>query len=203
MAHGTTSSGDRGRNRSLTRLVMIACAGALLAWAIVPSGAGGQQYPLPTPTATPPPPAPVPPGAPVPPPGVAPPAKAASLALVTPFPIVRVVGRATKRGTTITLLTVHAPVGSYVVSRCVGTSSRCPYAKRVSRIRGTRGQTRTIHVRAFERWFRAGVLLRIYVVNAGRIGKSTSFKIRSGRRPKRNDGCVADFVLRPVSCSGG
>jgi len=71
MAHGRISR-DRGRKGSLTRLVMIACAGALLAWAVVPSGAGGQQYPLPTATATP-----------------------APLPLLSPFPIVRIVGNAT------------------------------------------------------------------------------------------------------------
>lgn len=108
MAHGRISR-DRGRKGALTRLVMIACAGALLAWAVVPSGAGGQQYPLPTATAT----------SPQPP-------KAAPLPLLSPFPIVRIVGNATKTGTDITLLTVRARVGSYVVSRCVGQGQALP-----------------------------------------------------------------------------
>jgi hypothetical protein len=117
--------------------------------------------------------------------------------------IIRIVGTATKQGTDVTLLTVRARVGTYVVSRCVGRASRCPYTQRMSRIPGKRGQVRTIHVRAFERSFRVAVLLRVYVVDAERIGKFTSFRIRSGRRPERQDGCVADIVLRPVSCSGG
>ena len=57
-------------------------------------------------------------------------------------------------------------------------------------------------MRSFERSFRAGVLLRVYVAGAGRTGKFTSFKIRSGLSPKRNDGCVAGIVLRPVACPG-
>jgi len=125
---------------------------------------------------------------------------ASSLPLLTPFPVIRIVGRTTPRGAKVTLLTVRAAVGSYVVSRCVGAKPRCPYKQRVSRIPGPRGQIRTIHVRGFERSFRSGVLLRIYVADVGRTGKFTSFKIRSRRSPRRNDGCVADIVLRPVSC---
>ena len=193
-ARGKSRSRARGGVGSGTRLVLIACAGALLAWAIVPAGAGGQQYPVPTaapPTVAPPTVAPPPPPA------------ASRLPLLTPFPIVRIVGRTSRRGAKITRLTVRAVVGSDVVSRCLGASGRCPYRQRITRIRGTRGQIRTIHVRAFERSFRAGVLLRVYVVRAGRTGKFTSFRIRSRRAPMRNDSCVEDIVLRPVRCSGG
>jgi hypothetical protein len=137
--------------------------------------------------------------APVAPPSVT----AAPLARLATFPIIRVVGRATKRGTMITLLTVRAAVGSYVVSRCAGTAKRCPSAQRMSRIPGKRGRTRTTHVQPFERCFRAAVLLRVYVVNPGRIGRFTSYKIRRGRRPRRHGGCIAGHALRPVSCSRG
>ena len=155
------------------RLVMITFVGALLAWAVVPK------------------PAPPPAADPVPP-------------LLSPFPIIRIVGRTPRRGARITRLTVRAGAGTYVVSRCVGTGNRCRYKQRVTRIPGTRGQIRTIHMRAFERSFRAGVgvLLRIYVAGAGRTGKFTSFKIRSRRSPRRNDGCITGIVLRPVSCPG-
>lgn len=184
----------------MTRLVLLALAAALLMWAIAPSGAGGQQYPLPTTPVPPPPPAPPPVVAPPVVTTPAPPAQAVALPLLTPFPIIRIVGRTTPRGAKVTRLTVRAAVGSYVVSRCVGAASRCPYKQRVTRIPGRRGQVRTIHVRGFERSFRAGVLLRIYVVDAGRTGKFTSFKIRRKQSPRRNDGCVADIVLRPVRC---
>lgn len=177
---------------SLTQLVLVAIAGALLARAIVPAGAGGQQYSLPTTTTA----APPNPTATTPPP----PVTASSLPLLTPFPIVRIVGRTTPRGAKVALLTVRAGAGSYVVSRCVGAPSRCPYKQRISRIPGRRGQLRTIHVRGFERSFRAGVVLRVYVVDVGRTGKFTSFKIRRKQSPRRNDGCVAGIVLRPVSC---
>jgi hypothetical protein len=176
---------------TLARLLAVACLGALLGWVLLPSGAGGQQYPLPTPPAPPAvPPAPVPP----------PPATARPLPLLTPFPVIRIVGRSTPRGAKVSLMTVRAAVGSYVVSRCVGSKGRCPYKQRASRIAGTLGRIRTIHVSGFERAFRAGVVLRIYVVDTGRTGKFTSFKILRRHAPRRNDGCVADIALRPVAC---
>jgi hypothetical protein len=183
---GTTPRG------ALARLLATACLGALLGWVLLPSGAGGQQYPLPTPTA---PPA-VPPAAPPPPP----PTSAGPLPLMAPFPIIRIVGRTTPRGAKVSVMTVRAAVGSYVVSRCVGSKGRCPYKQRASRIPGNLGRIRTIHVPGFERSFRAGVVLRIYVVDTGRTGKFTSFKIVRRHAPRRNDGCVADIALRPVTC---
>lgn len=194
MGNGGRSSDGRGRSRSFVGLLVIACAVALLAWVLVPSGAVGQQYPLPTP---PPPP---PPQSPAPPP---PPTEGSSLPVLAPFPIVRIVGRTMSRGAKITRLTVRAATRNDVISRCVGPAGRCPYKQRTTRIPGERGQVRTVHVRGFERTFRAGVLLRIYVAGAGRIGKFTSFKIRNNRAPRRNDGCVADIVLRPVRCPSG
>ena len=182
---GTTPGG------TLARLLAVACLGALLGWVLLPSGAGGQQYPLPTP------PAPPPPGVPPPPP---PPPSAGPLPLLTPFPIIRIVSRSTARGARVRLMTVRAAVGSYVVSRCVGSRGRCPYKQRASRIAGTRGRIRTIHVSGFERPFRAGVVLRVYVVDTGRTGKFTSFRILRRQAPRRNDGCVADIALRPVPC---
>jgi hypothetical protein len=175
----------------LARLLAVACLGALLGWVLLPSGAGGQQYPLPTPPAPPAPPAP-----PTPPP----PPSAGPLPLLTPFPIIRIVGRTTARGAKVSVMTVRAAVGSYVVSRCVGSKGRCPYKQRASRIAGNVGRIRTIHLSGFERSFRAGVVLRVYVVDTGRTGKFTSFKVVRLHAPRRNDGCVADIALRPVTC---
>jgi hypothetical protein len=187
MGNDKRTSRDRLSGVAFARLLAVACMGALLAWALVPSGAGGQQYPLPT----------VPPTTTVPPPTTAP-----KLPLLTPFPIIRIVGRSTARGAKVSLMTVRARVATYVVSRCVGSARRCPYKQHVSRVPGIKGRIRTVHVRGFERSFRAGVLLRVYVVGPGRTGKFTSFRIRSGHAPRRNDGCVADVVLRPVACPG-
>jgi hypothetical protein len=190
MGNGTATSRERGSRGFIARLVAVACLGALAGWVLPPTGATGQQYQIPTvaPTTT---------TAPAAPPPVAP------LPLLSPFPIVRIVGVATARGARIRVFTVRATVGGYVVSRCIASGNRCSYKQRSTRIGGTKGAIRTVHVRGFERSFRAGVLLRVYVVAAGRTGKFTSFKIRRNLAPRRNDGCVADVLLRPVTCPAG
>ncbi len=112
----------------------------------------------------------------------------------------RIAGYTTRRGARVRRLTVRARPGVTIVSRCVGHRRYCPYRKRTMRLRGKAGRTRTVHVRGFERVFRSGVLLRIYVAKSGRTGKFASFRIRRHRAPRRNDGCVAGPRLRPVKC---
>ena len=165
-------------------MLAAALAGALLAWALLPSGAAGQEYELPAPPPPPPP-------------------AALPLDLVTPFPIVRIVGRVTKRGAKITRLTVRAAAGNLVISECRASGRRCPYPQRISRIPGSSGQVRVVHVRGFERTFRAGVVLRVFVTAPARMGKFASFTIRRNRPPRRRDRCVAALALRPVRCPWG
>lgn len=119
---------------------------------------------------------------------------------LTPFPIVRIVGRTTNRGARIIRMTVRAEVGTYVVSRCAGGPRRCPYRQRVAQARGRRSGVRTLRVRGFERVLRAGAVLQLYVVDVGMTGKFTSFRIRRGKLPIRTDRCVESIVLRPVRC---
>lgn len=121
---------------------------------------------------------------------------------LTPFPTVRFVGRTTKRGARIMRLAVRAEVGTYVVSRCAGGAKRCPYRQRIAQVRGRRGGVRTLRVRGFERIFRAGAVLQIYVVDVGMTGKFTSIRIRRGKLPIRTDRCVEGIALRPVRCPG-
>lgn len=198
MLRDDATARGRATAGSLIRLLVIALAGWALAWALAPTGAAGQEYPLPT-SPPPPPrqPAPFPPPrAPAPPP----PRVSSPLPLLSPFPMVRIVGRTTRRGARITRLTVRAGAGTSLVSRCAGGARRCPYKHRRTRVAGRRGQIRTVHVRGFERSFRAGVVLRVYVFDAGRMGKFTSFRIRRGRVPQRRDRCIKGSVLRPVRC---
>jgi hypothetical protein len=120
---------------------------------------------------------------------------------LSPPPLVRIVGSTTKRGAKVTRLTVRAPVGATIVSKCVAKNRKhCPYSQRVIPVTGAVG-TRTRHIRAFERSFRAGVVLQLYVVKAGRTGKFTSFTIRLRKTPLRRDRCVSGVTLVPVACS--
>ena len=123
-----------------------------------------------------------------------------SYPLLSPFPVIRVVGLTTRRGVRVALMTVRAAVGSYIVSRCTGSAARCPYRERIELVRGRIGQVRTVHVRGFERSLRAGIVLRVYVVSVGMTGKFTSFRILPRRNPVRTDRCVIGIVLRPAPC---
>ncbi len=129
-------------------------------------------------------PAPVPASS-VPPFGVFPQQPAAAqLELMSPFPIIRIVGRATRRGAAIRLLAVrNAPRGARVTVRCRGRG--CPM--RSHRRWANFGRAR---LRPLERLLSTGVLIRIYVTQPGKIGKYTSFRIRRARRPLRRDRCT-------------
>ncbi|CAN5240737.1 hypothetical protein BH20ACT16_BH20ACT16_10940 [soil metagenome] len=126
-----------------------------------------------------------------------------ALPLLAPFPIVRVVGRTAGRGVRITLMTVRAATGSYIVTSCAGQPKRCPYRQHITQIRGTPGGVRTHRVRAFERAFRSGVILRVYVLQEGTTGKFTSFKIKRRNLPARTDRCLRGISLLPMRCPVG
>ena len=103
--------------------------------------------------------------------------------LLTPFPIVRLVGAASRGGARIQLLAVRAPKGARVLVRCKAKS--CPKA-RLSKVAGKS----RVRFRKLERFLPAGAILEIHVRGSGRIGKYTRFKIRSNRFPQRTDGCL-------------
>ena len=179
--HGRRRDREERTAAAAARRSSLAGLGVLLAAALLPGAAAGQEHPPPPP-----------------PPSSSP--KESSLPLLRPFPVVRIVGDTTSRGAKVTLMTVFAATGTYVASRCDAPRDRCPYKVRVSRIAGREGRLRTVRIRAFERSFRAGVLLRIYVAAPGRIGKYTSFRVRRARPPRRRDACIAGLVPLTLPC---
>jgi PKD repeat protein len=110
---------------------------------------------------------------------------------ITPFPVIRLAGRYTHSGVTVRLLSVMAPRGARTVVRCVG--GRCP-------VRSQARTSRLSRFRRFERGLPPGVKLEIRVTQRGRMGKYTSFRIRSGRPPLRRDRCIAPWTTRPRRC---
>jgi hypothetical protein len=114
--------------------------------------------------------------------------------LISPFPIVRLRGRADRAGVFITLLRVQAPKGSKVTVFCKGRS--CPL--RWKSVTAARGVVRS---HPFERRLRAGTTLTIYVTKAGFTGKYTRFNIRRRRPPTRVDRCARSMGGPPVSCA--
>jgi hypothetical protein len=111
--------------------------------------------------------------------------------LLRPFPIVRIRGWLTRTGARVTLLTVRAPRGARIATRCRGRS--CP----VRHVARTASRTR---LRAFQRRLRARTRLDITVTKAGYIGKWTTIVIRKGLPPRRADRCVYPGARRPAPC---
>ena len=60
----------------------------------------------------------------------------------------------------------------------------------------------TLSFARFERALRAGVTLQIRVTMSGQIGKFTSFAVRRGKVPLRNDECVVTIISKPFPCPG-
>jgi hypothetical protein len=127
-------------------------------------------------------------------PSPAPPASTnAPLALMGPFPVVRIRGSLTRTGVRITLLGVRAPQGARVEVLCDGRGCSRRRGVYVSR----RGYVRA---RRFQRRLRAGAVLEVLVTQPGVIGKYTRFRIRRGEPPVRTDRCARFGSTRPVSC---
>jgi hypothetical protein len=132
------------------------------------------------------------------------------LRVLNPFPVVRIAGRITSRGTLVRLLRIDAPAGSKVAIRCSGRG--CPFAKKVSQARhappaglsGPQARTaRRVRVRTLERLLRPGVIVRIFITRAEAIGKYTRFRIRRGAPPARVDRCLNPGSWRPIQCPVG
>jgi hypothetical protein len=123
------------------------------------------------------------------------------LRLMTPFPVVRITGKVSRKGARIKRLTVRAPYGSTVVVRCRGRG--CPF-KRTSRTlagAGAKTPSATIRVRKLERrLLRPGATVKVLVSRKGEIGKYTAFRIRTGRPPLRTDLCLSPGASAASEC---
>ena len=119
----------------------------------------------------------------------------AALRLLTPFPIVRIVGTFVGSRVKIKKLAVRAARGVLVRVRCRGRG--CP-ARRLSR-RST-SYARAVRFRRLERQLRVGTVIEVFVTRRGRIGKYTRFVVRSGAAPLRRDACARAGATRPSRC---
>jgi hypothetical protein len=114
--------------------------------------------------------------------------------LLSPFPIVRLVGGVTSAGTDIELLSVRAPKRARALVRCRGRG--CPVSRLYKRVRSRR----PVHFRRMERLMPPGVTLEVLVRRGERIGKFTRFKLRRNRFPRRTDGCLWPGTNRMAPC---
>ena len=60
---------------------------------------------------------------------------------------------------------------------------------------------RSVRIPGFRRrLLRPGVLLQVFAVRRGQIGKYTSFRIRRGHAPRRSDSCARPGAASVVPC---
>jgi hypothetical protein len=124
-------------------------------------------------------------------------------ALLTPFPVVRISGRASHRGTWLSRLSIAAPNGARVVVRCHGHG--CPL-KRQTRTASIDFDTNAngLKVLRFHRFERRllhrGVVMKVFVTRAGTYGKYVRLKMRRKRPPLRSDRCVTASSTVPLTC---
>lgn len=123
--------------------------------------------------------------------------------LLSPFPIVRIAGRVSRRGTRLWRLSVAAPDGATVRVRCRGRG--CPL-RRQSRKASvdfdvTQNGLKVIRFRRLEhRLLRRGVVMKVFVTRPGGVGKYVRFKMRRKRPPLRSDRCAVSGTTVPVTC---
>jgi hypothetical protein len=132
---------------------------------------------------------------------------AQGLRLLAPFPVVRIAGKVTRRGTRIRRLTVSAPRGAKIRVRCRGRG--CPFrrATRTARLRANQSPASTsavMRMRRLEgRLLRPRTVLKVLVTKDPAIGKYTRFTVRRGKPPLRLDKCLAPGATAPVQCPAG
>jgi PKD repeat protein len=122
--------------------------------------------------------------------------------LLNPFPVVRVAGRITRRGTRVRVLRVDTPIGTKISVRCTGRS--CPFRKQVRSVPANAQSRATIHVRVrrLERLLLPGVQVRVYVTKPGAVGKYTRLRFRARKAPGRTDRCLVPGSWAPAECTG-
>jgi PKD repeat protein len=127
------------------------------------------------------------------------------LRILSPFPVVRMVGSIKRTGIRIKRLTVRAPVGATVTIHCRGRG--CPFRReRTTAVarpapKGQKPLTGLIRVWSFQRrLLRAGVIIKVFITKSGAVGKFTQFRIRRRAGPARADRCLVPGVTTPVPC---
>jgi PKD repeat protein len=115
--------------------------------------------------------------------------------MVSPYPVVRIAGRLTRRGARIRRLSVsRAPTCAVVKVSCRGRS--CP-ARSITRFKGRRGP---LTFKLFQRRLLAGTVLTVRVSKGDAVGKFTQFRVRSGKAPRRRDRCLRPGETKGSAC---
>jgi hypothetical protein len=126
----------------------------------------------------------------------------AHVALMQPFPVVRIAGLLNAKGVSVALLTAQVPVGARVTLSCRGGG--CPrHSETHVAASGSKRNRETVvlvRFRDFQRSLRAGTVLEIRIYERDRIGKYTRFAIRRRGLPERVDKCLPPTGSKPIAC---
>ena len=118
--------------------------------------------------------------------------------VISPFPIVRIVGILKRAGVRIKLLSVRMSAAARAVVACRGT--RCPAKSQARALPASRKGTTWVRFRSFERFLRAGIALEIRTSKPGKIGAFTRYAIRRRKLPARSDSCLDPGGRKPIAC---
>jgi hypothetical protein len=116
----------------------------------------------------------------------------AGLALMRPFPRVRIKGFFTSKGAMLQLVSIKGPDGVRIRVVCRGR--RCPFERRALRSRPR------VRLRSLQRFHPAGTRITIRITSPRLIGKYTRIIVRAGRPPARRDRCLRPGSPRPAPC---
>jgi hypothetical protein len=106
------------------------------------------------------------------------------LGVLSPTPLVRIVGVPTAAGAHLDLVSVTAPKGTHVGVRCKG-SGNCPYKHKRFTSKGKR-----VILRKLARTYREGTVIEVRITKSETIGKLTRLRIRADDNPARVDRCL-------------
>jgi hypothetical protein len=118
--------------------------------------------------------------------------------VISPFPIVRIVGIVKRAGVRIQLLAVRLDAAARAVVACRGR--RCPAKSQARALPAGRRGIAWVRFRRFERFLRAGVALEIRISKPGLIGSFTRYAIRRRKLPTRSDSCLDPGGIVPIAC---
>ena len=114
---------------------------------------------------------------------------------LSPFPVIAVGGRVTRRGARFTFVQIkRAPKGSRVTVTCSGR--RCPFRRA-----GYVMKRSTLRLRSLERGLLPGTVITITIRKGATIGKFTRLRILRGVAPARTDSCIRPESSRPTRCA--
>jgi hypothetical protein len=118
--------------------------------------------------------------------------------VISPFPIVRILGRDVRHGVHLRLLEVRAPRRSSIKVRCAG--ARCPAPLRNRAFPASGRGASWVRFTRFARSFRGRVKLEVRVSRGSEIGAYTAFTVRRRGLPLRTDSCLDAGTRKPRAC---